>query len=175
MKENIFNKMGSGIRNAVLSAGIVAGSTAPSLEAQQASANVAASELVKSSPQEEAVAQKRADYQAGKWINSEGVINSGVVDEDQEAFFLSKKYAMKVMKPSYSLGRGMIVSFDMTPGGFVTFDAKSNTVVYLDMLNPGHPQKDATSPEFQEFAKSVVESDAIPADIKSLFKDLLSQ
>ncbi len=122
----------------------------------------------------EASEKARADYLAGKWVDA-SVISPQPLEENEEAQYISQKYFLRVMKPEFSLGRGVIVSADSTEGpqGFVTRDKTSGKVVYRDMLKAGNPEKPTDDPAFQALVKDVLEKEGLPTSVLELFRGLL--
>jgi hypothetical protein len=125
----------------------------------------------KSPVSREAFKKAREDYLAGKWVDA-SVISPQPLEEHEEAEYINKKYFLTIMKPSFFLGKGIVVESDSTQG-FVTIDKTSKKVVYRDMLEVGNPEKPINDPKFQALVKNVLEQKGLPDSVLELFRGLL--
>lgn len=170
MKEN-FKKM---INKAVLAGAVtlgISGQTEAREPARNTTALAGEAQAGQSQPTQDAFEKSRVDYLAGKWVDA-SVISSTPLEEDVETEYISQKYLLRVMKPQFRLGKGVLVAADSTDG-FVTVDKNSGKVVYLNMLEVGNPEKPTNDPAFQALVAEILNKEGLPASVVELFRGLL--
>ncbi len=170
MKENL---------KRIIKKGVVAGAMTLGLSGQ-AEARETAKDTIsfagearagQSQSSQEAFEKARADYLSGKWVDA-SVVLSEPLEENEEAQYINQKYFLKIMKPEFHLGKGVVVSADSTQG-FITVNKTSGKLVYLDMLEAGNPAKSTNGAAFQALVKDVLEKEGLPASVSELFRGLL--